>query len=536
MTPPRRLSHPLLLVLLLAFPLFAWGISWGLPSRLGWAGDEILPEVVDEAVRQGFAGGWYAKYPPVHYLLLAALHAPVRALAGDGLSPPELNHRLILAGRWLSVLLALGVVWAVYRAAREVTGRRGAALAALAVALMPPFVYFAKTANPEMPMLFWLALSLWLYLRVLRRHRLRDWLLLAVTAALAIGSKDQAAGFYLLAPLALLPSLARHRRAAGKPGGLHTLGDARVLGALAVGLLTLALAFNLPRNWSGFREHVRFLAGTESPAGEAREHPATVAGHLANLAQNLEHLAFCLGWPLFALCGAGVAAVVARWREPRARRLLALLLLGVSYTATFLAPILFSRDRYTLPLALLLAPCGGALLERLLAAARRPARALLAAALLAVFGWSALRAVSVNRRMTHDSRYLAEAWLAANGVPPKSAVAIGRPRHVPRINRMDWRRLRKRGGALLQRWAPDYVVVNVSDLRTPFEHSIHDQLLSGTLGYRPARRFHWTSKWDVLSTRGVLTTLDLVNPHLAVFFRVEKTVPGPVGGAAPGEL
>ncbi len=121
---------------------------------------------------------------------------------------------------------------------------------------MPPFVYFAKTANPEMPMLFWLALSLWLYLRVLRRHRLRDWLLLAVTAALAVGSKDQAYGFYVLAPLALLPSLAHHRRAEGKPGGLHTLLDPRVLLAVAAGLVAFALAFNLPTNWQGFQRHL----------------------------------------------------------------------------------------------------------------------------------------------------------------------------------------------------------------------------------------------------------------------------------------
>ena len=164
---PRRpvFSHPLLYVLLLALPLFAWGISWGLPSRLGWAGDEIMPRAVEQAARRGFAAGWHTKYPPVHYMVLAALHAPVRALAGEETSPAELDHRLILASRWLSVLMALGAVWAVYRAAREATDRRGAALAALAVALMPPFVYFAKTANPEMPMLFWLALSLWLYLQ-----------------------------------------------------------------------------------------------------------------------------------------------------------------------------------------------------------------------------------------------------------------------------------------------------------------------------------------------------------------------------------
>jgi 4-amino-4-deoxy-L-arabinose transferase-like glycosyltransferase len=476
-----------------------------------------MPRAVEQAARRGFAGGWHTKYPPVHYMVLAALHAPVRALAGEETTPAELNHRLILASRWLSVLMALGAVWAVYRAAREATDRRGAALAALAVALAPPFVYFAKTANPEMPMLFWLALSLWLYLRVLRRHRRRDWLLLAVTAALAVGSKDQAYGFYLLAPLAILPSLARHRRAEGQPAGLSTLLDRRVLLALAAGLLAFALAFNLPANWQGFQRHLHTLTGAGAAAEEAQEYPATAAGHLANLTQNLRHLSFCLGWPLFALTLAGAAAALARPRDPGNRRLLALLLLALSYTATFLAPILFSRDRYTLPLVLVLAPCAGALATRLLAKSRGFAHPVLAATLAAVFAWSALRAVSVDRRMTHDSRYQAEAWLSAH---PGPAIAIGRPKHVPRIDRVNWRKVLRTNAQALH--SADYVVINVTDLRTPQERRLYEQLLNGTLGYRQARRFHWTSKWDVLSTRGVLTTLDLVNPHLAVFVRVKE--------------
>ncbi len=531
---PRLFSHPIFLALLLALPLFAWGISWGLPSRLGWAGDEIMPRAVEQAARRGFAGGWHTKYPPVHYMVLAALHAPVRALAGDDVSPAELNHRLILASRWLSVLMALGAVWAVYRAARELTDRRGAALAALAVALAPPFVYFAKTANPEMPMLFWLALSLWLYLRVLRRHRLRDWLLLAATAALAVGSKDQAYGFYLLAPLALLPSLARHRRAEGKPGGPSTLLDRRVLLAVAAGLVAFALAFNLPANWQGFQRHLNTLTGAGAASEEAQEYPATVAGHLANLTQNLRHLVFCLGGPLFVLTVAGAAFALARPRDPSHRRLLALLLLSLSYTATFLAPILFSRDRYTLPLALVLTPCAGALLTRLLAKSRGSTHYLLAAALTIVFAWSALRAVSVNRRMTHDSRYQAETWLSTH---PGRPIAIGRPKHVPRIARVDWRKVHRAenarhvGRALRN---ADYIVINVTDLRTPAERRVYEELLSGNLGYHLAHRFRWTSKWDVLSTRCVLSTLDLVNPHLAVFSRQEKTVPGGSRGAPPG--
>ncbi len=524
--PPsrRRPLVPYLIfffLFLAALALFACGISWGLPSPRGWAGDEILPGVVAAGLRRGFAAGWHTKYPPLHYYLLALLHAAVRALADAGLSWHELNHRLMLASRWLSVVMALGAVWAVYRAGREVTGRRGAVLAAVAVALMPPFVYFAKTANVEMPMLFWLALSLWLSLRVLRRHRTRDWLLLTIAAALAIGAKDQAYGFYVLAPLALLPSLARHRRAEGLPGGARTVLDRRVWIALAAGLLTLALVFNLPANRRGFQKHVQTLTGADAAAGEAQEYTPDLRGQLQNLRQNVRHLAFCLGWPLFLLSLAGLADALRRRREPPARRLLALQILGLSYYVTFLALILFSRDRYTLPLALPLALCAGRLLGDLLAPTRR-LRLATAAALAVVLAWSALRAVAVDRRMVNDSRYATEAWLRQHGAPPRTALAIGRPRQVPRIARMDWRRVLRDDGQTLARRAPDYLVVNLTDLRTPKERALYDRLLSGDLHYRPAARFHWTSCWDRLDTRGSLTTIDLINPRLAVF---ERRVP-----------
>jgi 4-amino-4-deoxy-L-arabinose transferase-like glycosyltransferase len=509
------------LFLLAALALFAYGISWGLPSARGWAGDEILPGVVAAGLRRGFAGGWHTKYPPLHYYLLALLHAPVRALADSGLSWHELNHRLMLAGRWLSVAMALGTVWAVYRAGREVTGRRGALLAAVIVALMPPFVYFAKTANVEMPMLFWLALSLWLFLRVLRRHRTRDWLLLSITAALAVATKDQAYGFYVLAPLALLPSLARHRRAEGLPGGVRTLLDRRAWLAVAAGVLAFALAFNLAANRRGFEKHVRTLTGADAAAGEAQEYTPNLHGQLQTLHQNVRHLAFCLGWPFFLVSLVGLADAIRRRREAASRRLLALQALGLSYYFTFLAVILFSRDRYTLPLALPLALCAGHFLDRLLGSRRL--RLATAAGLALVLAWSALRALAVDLRMVNDSRYAAEAWLTAHGAPPRTALAIGRPRHVPRIAFMDWRRVLRTDGQALARRRPHYVVVNVTDLRAPKERLLYARLLSGDQGYRPAARFHWTSPWDFLDTRGSLTTLDLINPRLAVFEK--RTLP-----------
>ena len=220
----------LALVLLLALALFAYGISWGLPSPRGWAGDEILPQAVRQAVNKGFSGGWHTKYPPFHYVLLALVQTPLRWLRSS-------HETLMLAGRWLSVVMALGTVWLIYRTGREIYGRRSAVFAALTTALIPPFVYFAKTANVDGPFLLWVAASFLFYIRIFDRHRLRDYVLFAVCAMLAVGTKDQAYGLYVLSPLPILISLHRHRAREGATGWLGALLDRRVLAAAGAGVL-----------------------------------------------------------------------------------------------------------------------------------------------------------------------------------------------------------------------------------------------------------------------------------------------------------
>ncbi len=304
----HRLS--LALVLLLALALFAYGISWGLPSQRGWAGDEILSQAVATAVAKGFSRGWHTKYPPFQYVLLALVQTPLRWLHVS-------RETLMLAGRWLSVVMALGTVWLIYRTGREVYGRRSAVFAGLAAALMPPFVYFAKTANVDGPFLLWVAASFLFYVRIFDRHRLRDYVLFAVCAMLAVGTKDQAYGLYVLSPLPILVSLHRHRVREGVAGWLGTLLDRRVLAAAGAGVLAFVLVFQIPWNPRGFQRHIGLLTGQQSE--EAQVYPNTPLGHLWNLAQTAKHLQFSLGWPLVLAAVAGAVQTFRRGADPRER-------------------------------------------------------------------------------------------------------------------------------------------------------------------------------------------------------------------------
>ncbi len=504
--------------------LFVLGITWGLPSWRGWAGDEIRPNQVAFAIRRAFSGGWHTKYPPLHFYVLALAQAPLRALAGVGPVPAkgfDLNSWLFVLSRLVSVAMALGAVAAIVEVGRSVSNSRAGLFAGALVATGAPFVYFAKTANVEMPFLFWFALSLVFFVRLLDHHRLRNYLLFGACAVFAITAKDQAYGLYVLVPLAVLPSLMRARKKEGARGGwLPALFDRRILAVLGLGLGIAIVIYNWPFNWGGFLAHVRTLLGPQSE--EAKAFANTPAGHFGNLVENLSHLRFCLGWPAFVagVLGAVGAVWTARGRE--GRRLGALALLGASYYLTFLAPILFSRDRYVLPLALLLALFGGRFLAALTLSRRTWVRGFGVLAAIFVLGYGVLYALSVDRRMRHDARYEAEAFVRENG-GVRQALALGRAKHAPRLPHATWGTF----PGILTRRAPALVAVNVTDLRSPSEFAAYERLRSGEVGYFLAKSFHWRSPWDILDTRGTFSSLIFVNPQVDVFRRDPALPRGP---------
>ena len=95
--------------------------------------------------------------------------------------------------------MACGIVYVIYLCAVELYRSRFVGiLAAFLVATMPPFVYHAKTANLDVPYLFWFSLSLLYYVRAVLHGRTSDYVRLGITAALATCTKDQAYGFYVL--------------------------------------------------------------------------------------------------------------------------------------------------------------------------------------------------------------------------------------------------------------------------------------------------------------------------------------------------
>ena len=423
-----------LLLLLVSLGLNAWMVTWGLPSAAGWAPDEILPSAVLEAKARRFSGGWFDKYPPLQFRLLGALYSPFLGGQGARLDVPvprDLYDRLFLAGRALSVAMGVGVVLLVYLCGLRILDRLGALLAAAVVAVMAPFVFYAKLANVDVPYLFWWLLSLLFLIRVLEGHRLLDYLGLGVAAALAVGTKDQAYGLFVLVAPMLVWSRYNHDR--GK-GWAQALLRPELPLAIAAGALVWQAIYGLPGNVEGLRAHIRLITGAASQ--DFREFPNTIAGHAGLLVSTVRHTAFVMGVPAFLAALVGVVLAVRR----KDLRLLVLLVPAVSYYLFFMSIALYCYDRFVLPIAIVLAFFAGDVLGRM-AGHDRWGKTATAAVLMYGLG----RAISVDVTMANDSRFAAEDWLRKNSGEALVAL-IGPPEYLPRAGRAQRTHPRPRPG------------------------------------------------------------------------------------------
>ena len=119
---------------------------------------QTLPVYVLAGLNQSFSHGWWDAYPPLHYYVLAASGAPVLFawtrghLADQGTVAPPPSHHLSAGvgrrGRGHGRRdLSRGL------ARLRTTG--GFVSAGAIVALVAPFVYYAKIANMDVPYTAW---------------------------------------------------------------------------------------------------------------------------------------------------------------------------------------------------------------------------------------------------------------------------------------------------------------------------------------------------------------------------------------------
>ena len=523
MRPPRFDVAAALgwLPLAVALPLYLVGLGWGWGPEALWSWDEPRPAAV-LAAPYADAAAWPVRYPLLHRDLLHALYAVVApcARAAGVTEPAELERTLFLAGRALTVLLALVTLWLAFSTAAALGSRRAGLVAAGVWLATLPQTFYAKTTNLDAPYLFWSALAIWGYVRLRHAGELRAAPLFVLGAGAAVLTKDQSYGLFVLPALALAAGLLRRQPSAREA----RRAAIRLALSLAAALLLAVASY-------------RLLAGPELLIRHLRSvlaHPATYGStapdldspwELTRLA--LRHLGWCFGPPLAPLVAAGLGYLlfVARRRGDPARPAAALLLFPVSYALFSLAPLGYHYDRFFLPVCWVLAVVAGVGCDRALSAATpRLARGLIAAALALAVGWGIARAAALDAALVGDRRLVLE---RATRGRPRIAVYALEVRPPQGFTR--WR-VERRAAPALARLAPYQVVaIPAMDMGDLGLSRLANALRRGACGFRATRPELATrsplQRW--VDFRGVLSNLAEIDPPQLVFERDDLASPCP---------
>ena len=504
-------------IVLGSIALNAVPVWWGLPAT--WPPDELTPSTVLRGFAAHFSNGWFDRWPPLHYYVLTIAMSPVMLLNWFGRINYEAagwSEILTLIERFVSLAAAAGTLICAALVASRVFGRRAGWCAAAIFALAVPFPYYAKTANLDVPYLFWFSVSLVFYFRLLETMRTREAVAFAVFATLAVCTKDQAYALYPLMGVAIVVGAWRARRVVP------------MLAGVAAAVIVFALSHNLAFNWTGFVEHVRYIAGPGSE--NYRVFAPTLAGRLGLLSLTATLIKYSWGWPITIICAAGVVhAVFVRRCLPA----LALLAPVISYYVAFVNVILYNYDRFVMPMTLILSMFGGYAIDRFLSSTRLTApwrRGLVAAA----FAYTLLYAATIDVLMLRDSRGVVERWAAAR-VRPGEEIAISGPRELEPAFTVAW----IDAGTLeeLERSKPAYYVLSADYAgAVPRETGwgqLIDALQAGKAGYGLAARVRCRSPWpwlpdahpELVGPRPIapggmaISVLRDINPTLEVYVR-----------------
>ena len=523
-TSDRRVALDMLPIYAVAAAIFIAGISWGLPDYRGWAVDEITPGQVDDILDHRFSMGWATIYPPLHFALLAFASIPARAADSVELAHDTVARysQLFLIGRAVSLGMALAILAFIYSLTRSELGHRAARFAVICVLLVLPLTYYAKTANMDVPYLFWLTASWLYYMRAIRRGSTRDACLFAATGAAAIATKDQAYGFYVLPAVHIVFNAFRTGADPSRP---HL--ERRAVFAMAGVFVGAALIlFNVPFNLSGVREHLRLIVGPGSDP--FRMYPSTPAGYVQLLSDSIWQMGSGMSWPMLTFGVIGVVDAI-RLRTVLIGRLL---LFAASYFLTFIAIVMYQYDRFFIGICLVVGVAAGAWLDRWTRAGQpyRPLRLGIAGLAIA---YGLARVVSLDVMMLRDSRYSVERWIVDRIGPDTGIAAEGTSIYLPRQTTLLWSRIAPDLDALREQM-PTFVILNpahsarVSDEGAP--NTFYSSLADGSAGYRRVLSYRtnlWFSPLQLEprfngQIEDQFSNVTKVNPTIEVYQRMVK--------------
>jgi len=409
-------------------------------------------------------------------------------------NPDELG-RMYVVGRVITLLMALGCIIVLWRAATRLFGRGGGAAAALLLAVTPLFAINAHYMTADVPMLFWMSLALLASTHVLKGGPMRWSVLAGVFIGLAAGTRYQGV-------IAAFPVVAAHLLKAPDETEANACEpclwkrlvarlfsrELLIAGAISIGVFLATNPYILARPGQFYREFTGELHSSRNP------------------------MAFLTSVLLFAQCGLGAMLSIATVLSLllaglRRDRKVGFILLAFGVPALLLAMGRPVMVRYMMPVIflppLLIAWAFGVILRRGAEINKRMSRAAAPLLLLAILVMTGLQSQSFCAmfvRPEMDTRTRAGEWIAAS-IPDGATVGVVSVPWQFELPPLNAKRLNivvvKQDPAALARAAPDYFIA--SDLQFPpvsvrgplndSERAFHAEVFEGKGAYRVRQGF-----------------------------------------------
>jgi hypothetical protein len=508
--------NPLYTLIAVSLFLNGFWLWWGLPNGAHtWATDGIAPLEPLVAAKRMFVDDWwnsgyYNKFPMGHFFVLMVAYAPYILYlfaTGDlrsptdvypyGLSDPETALTVLsLIAHTGSALMGVGIVILIFLTARTLFGQRGAIFSALIVAFSPPFIFYAHTSNVDIPHLFWCALGLFGFARLVNgQMEMQNYAVLGFAAGMAIGTKEQAYGLFILLPFSVLAlHLRHHLNGELRPGQfIRALSHPKILCGLGISVLTFALVTHLIFNWDGNMERLLYRTAGIHPDEERIifQLRGTGTSHfLQRWQETISFLARSMNPILFlaSLLGLLYFPYKERWAPPFVVTLF-------SYLFFVVMLLIAVRARFVMELVLVLALFGGRFLAGVWSWGMERGKAV-SMFLSLIWIYSFVYGFNVDYLMMNDARYKAEAWIHTILTPGNTVETYSKPTYLPRLpkNLKVHQDLFNEESLLrLQERSPDYLILSSAAYSQFKKDSLQEKLLTrllrGEFGYRPIQTF-----------------------------------------------
>jgi hypothetical protein len=535
---------PLIGVLLICFCLNVIGLDWGCSGYVSWQPDSIEGVVILSQMPNTFAT-WTHKYPRGQYLVNEIVYYPlvqhwkrhpVTVQTPDGkmamavITGPRLKM-LALITRWITLLMSVGTVLAVYLTASTLfNDRLTAFLAGLAFSVSHLFCFFASTGNVDVPSVFWFCWAGWAALRAVQTIQLRYFLLLGFCAAYSVGTKEGQGTYLAGLGVGMLALHIQQSRKQGKSIRMSVLSffSFKFLAAAAMALMVFIFLNGF--FWNGADE---FMARVGQWRGVIEKEflQPPFGGQWNLLKLSCRWLYWSVGWPMLA--AAVVSLLYLLWREPV--KLLFLLAPLIAFYLLTVMKIHFVAERFLLGGLAGLAIAAGKMFSDGIRR-RSKLRYVVMVLTLGVYLLSAMYCLGLRLELRSDTRKRAEQWFYANVSRDKSIGAVMPRNYAPRMQYEgytqynDWVSMGVKTMRGTEQIMPDYLILSTSwpCMGRPEDANFRGQVSAGKTNYeqitsfnpfylKPARCILGLAGWPY-------NKHDFLSPSLYIY---QKKTPGP---------